>query len=181
MAIAFSCPTCDSPYTVDDKFAGKVTACKGCRGRLVVPEAAPATPDEDAAFALLSADDGKGEVNPRLDRRSWEAPPPPPAAARPPAADPGDASQAVAAAAAARYAKEAARERRKARSDDADDGGGRRGLSISPTAMGGLGMMALAVVWFGLGFAAGRIYPYTAVLFVLGLFSFVKGLMGHED
>lgn len=176
MAIAFSCPTCNQSYTVDDKFAAKVTACKGCNGRLVVPDATPATPDEDAAFALLAADDGRDEVNPRLDRRSWEAPPP--AAGKPPAADSGDASQAVAAAAAARYAKDAARERREARSDG---GGGRRGFAVSSTAMGGLGMMAVAVIWFGLGFAAGRIFIYPPILFVLGLFSFLKGLMGHED
>ncbi len=174
MAIAFSCPSCDRAYTVAEKFAGKVTACKGCQTRIVVPDAEPAASDEDAAFALLAADDGKGDTNPRLDRRSWDAPPPPPdlAPAR------GNAAED-----AARHAEKKAKARRKAEraTRDRDDGRGRGGFALSPTMMGGLGTMIVAVVWCGVGLACNVFFIYTPILFVIGLFGFVKGMMGHED
>ncbi len=37
MAIAFSCPSCDKSYTVDEKFAGRRTTCKQCKGWVTVP------------------------------------------------------------------------------------------------------------------------------------------------
>ena len=42
-------------------------------------------------------------------------------------------------------------------------------------------MMVGAVVWFGLGLLADRIFFYPPIMFVLGLISFIKGLMGRED
>lgn len=41
---------------------------------------------------------------------------------------------------------------------------------------GGLVMMAIAVIWFGLGWAAGYIFFYPPVLFVIGLFGTLKGM-----
>src|SRR4029079_2605600 len=43
--------------------------------------------------------------------------------------------------------------------------------------LGGLAMMAIAVVWFVLGLACGYIFFYPPILFVLGVIGFVKGLM----
>ena len=176
MAIAFSCPSCDRTYTVAEKFAGKVTACKGCATRIVVPDAEPDAPDEDAAFQVLSADDGEGDARTRLGRRDWDSPPPPLAMAPAPAKD-------NAAEDAARYAAKKAKARRKAEraARDRDDGRGRGGLSISPTMIGGLGTMLLAVVWCVAGLACNVFFIYTPILFVIGLVGFLKGLMGHED
>jgi len=43
--------------------------------------------------------------------------------------------------------------------------------------MGGLGMMALAVVWFLVGFfCLNRIFFYPPILFIIGLIGFIKGL-----
>jgi hypothetical protein len=43
--------------------------------------------------------------------------------------------------------------------------------------MGGLGMMAIAVVWFLLGFfCLNRIFFYPPILFIFGLVGFLKGL-----
>ena len=68
MAIAFTCPSCDKAYTVDEKFAGRRTNCKQCKGWLTVPELPAA--DE---FEVLDGGDDNFEV---LDEGSAEAKPP---------------------------------------------------------------------------------------------------------
>ena len=45
----------------------------------------------------------------------------------------------------------------------------------------GVGMMVGAVVWFVVGWMAGRIFFYPPILFVLGIASLVKGLMAPAD
>ena len=53
MAIGFSCPSCDRVYSVSDQYARKVTTCKDCDTRMVVPDAegtpAPPRPRNPAA------------------------------------------------------------------------------------------------------------------------------------
>jgi hypothetical protein len=51
--------------------------------------------------------------------------------------------------------------------------------SINSGVIGGLLMMLIAVVWFVLGLAAGRIFFYPPILFVIGIVSIVKGLSGN--
>ncbi len=58
--------------------------------------------------------------------------------------------------------------------DDGFFGPEKKGLAKGMA--GGLVMMAIAVVWFGLGWAAGYIFFYPPVLFVVGLFGFLKGM-----
>lgn len=41
---------------------------------------------------------------------------------------------------------------------------------------GGVMMMLIAVVWFVVGYAAGFIFYYPPILFIIGLFAFFKGL-----
>ena len=43
--------------------------------------------------------------------------------------------------------------------------------------LGGLAMMGIAVVWFVGGYAAGFIFYYPPVLFLIGLYGFGKGLL----
>ena len=47
---------------------------------------------------------------------------------------------------------------------------------ISKGAAGGLAMMAIAVVWFVVGYAAGVIFFYPPILFAIGVFALLKGL-----
>lgn len=47
--------------------------------------------------------------------------------------------------------------------------------------MGGLVMMGISVVWFFGGLAAGIIFFYPPVMFILGLGSFIKGCLGNDD
>jgi len=42
---------------------------------------------------------------------------------------------------------------------------------------GGVAMMVGAVVWFVVGWMAGRIFIYPPILFVLGIVAVAKGLM----
>jgi hypothetical protein len=49
--------------------------------------------------------------------------------------------------------------------------------SINGGVIGGILMMLIAVVWFVLGLAAGYIFFYPPVLFVVGIIAFCKGLM----
>lgn len=43
--------------------------------------------------------------------------------------------------------------------------------------MGGIAMMVIAAVWFGAGWMAGIIFFYPPILFLIGAFAFVKGLL----
>jgi hypothetical protein len=48
--------------------------------------------------------------------------------------------------------------------------------STNAGVLGGLLMMVIAVVWFVAGFAAGRIFFYPPILFIIGVVSTVKGM-----
>jgi hypothetical protein len=41
---------------------------------------------------------------------------------------------------------------------------------------GGIVMMVIAIAWFGGGYAAGFIFYYPPILFLIGLYAFIKGL-----
>ncbi len=43
--------------------------------------------------------------------------------------------------------------------------------------LGGIAMMTIAVVWFGAGWLAGVIFFYPPILFLIGAFGFLKGLL----
>jgi hypothetical protein len=46
---------------------------------------------------------------------------------------------------------------------------------------GGVGMMVGAVVWFVVGWMAGRIFFYPPILFVLGIVAVAKGVMAPAE
>jgi hypothetical protein len=48
---------------------------------------------------------------------------------------------------------------------------------IAKGALGGIVMMVIAVVWFVAGFAVGYIFFYPPILFLIGLYAFLKGIM----
>lgn len=52
--------------------------------------------------------------------------------------------------------------------------------SVNSGVVGGLLMMIVAGVWFGLGYAAGRIFFYPPILFGIGLISLFKGLLNRD-
>ncbi|MBN8577820.1 MAG: hypothetical protein J0L66_12815 [Cytophagales bacterium] len=48
---------------------------------------------------------------------------------------------------------------------------------IKKGVLGGVVMMVIAAVWFFGGLAAGYIFYYPPILFVIGLYAFIKGLI----
>lgn len=72
--------------------------------------------------------------------------------------------------------KELARQQREAQVQENDDGffaTEKKGLKKG--VLGGVAMIAIALVWFFVGLAAGRIFFYPPVLLVIGIVSIVKG------
>lgn len=45
----------------------------------------------------------------------------------------------------------------------------------------GIAMMVGAVIWFVVGYMNGTIFIYPPILFIIGLVSMIKGLMGGEE
>jgi len=70
-----------------------------------------------------------------------------------------------------RKKKKTKKKRRRRR--EYDDGGG--GFAIGGNVGAGLGMMALAVVWFCGGLAFGFIFFYPPILFIFGLVACFRG------
>jgi hypothetical protein len=54
-------------------------------------------------------------------------------------------------------------------------------IALSPAVAGGLLAMVAAAVWFGVGYAAGRIYIYPPIMFLFGFVNVVRGLLGLSE
>ncbi len=47
---------------------------------------------------------------------------------------------------------------------------------IKKGALGGIIMIVIAIVWFGVGYAAGYIFYYPPILLLIGVYSLIKGI-----
>ena len=167
MPITVSCP-CQNTYRVKDELAGKKIKCPHCQQPVDVPlydEPAPvAAPDPYGGMdtqAFPSSSPTAGSIEPHHEHNDefslqHEQPP-----------------QMVSS-----YA-----------GPDSHVGYGPDSTPTAPQAssgvnagaiVAGLAMMGGAVLWFVVGMAAGRIFFYPPILFIFGLISFVKGLMGSD-
>ena len=174
MTIAFSCPSCDRTYAVGDQSAGKVTACKGCSTRMIVPDAEgePDPPPRPKARVVAVSPPTSPPRNPsRRDQAGeFEVVEEPPSRSRDAFAED-----------AARYAKKAARKQRRRERDAMVREQHGNGLAVSRTMVGGIGTVLVAVVWFVVGLMFGIKFFFPPILFLIGLVTLVKGLMGHEE
>ncbi len=68
----------------------------------------------------------------------------------------------------------ASREAEQAPRDDGFFGPEKKGIEAG--VFGGIVMIAIAAVWFAVGYAAGYIYYYPPVLCLIGVFAVLKGL-----
>ncbi len=67
-------------------------------------------------------------------------------------------------------------ERQVSQSEGSGGGSSLEGKGIRMGVAGGIIMMVIAAVWFFAGMAAGRIFFYPPVLFVIGVYALIKGL-----
>ncbi len=178
MPITFSCP-CGKQLKVGDQFAGKRAKCPVCTTVVNVPEAAPVS---DYEFVE------EEEPVPALPS-TRPAPPPPKRVAAVSEAPKKKLSREE------REEEEERENRRQAKKDKARakrkreraeereerSGGGGGGGSAAATAIGGLILMVVAGVLFVLGLMNDRIHFGTIILFVCGVISLGKGMMGHSE
>jgi hypothetical protein len=193
MPIKLDCP-CGKQFRVRDEDAGKKVRCPACQVLTRIPSTAvvPAVPPPVPVPARAAP--------------APPPPPPPPASKRQteddnPFAHLTDAPSPPRGRGAQDYDEDhdhddRRRERRGASGLEADDLLRKRNLEkrpgdgnssdgsgfggINAGVGGGILMMLIAVVWFVVGLAAGIIFFYPPILFILGLVAFFKGLAGGD-
>ena len=167
MPIHVAC-NCGRSYQLKEEFAGRRACCSGCGSALIVPH--PATSAEEEALAVLLE----------------EAPPPRPAPPREtgiseeegPRRPPPRPPQLPRSLAAVREATEPDRPWTAARAERLRRSG--PSVSVNPSIVTGLLMMLGAAVWFFGGLAAGIIFFYPPILFILGIGTMIKGFSGGD-
>lgn len=185
MPIEFACE-CGKAFKVADEYAGKRSKCTACGQPVVVPSPSPPAvaeeSAEDAAMrALLDGDDP--EPAPRATSSFAGADDSPRRPAPPPPRDDAG-SHAARALAAANVAPKPSKEKGKAKKSPARssyDGPPDRRWSPNWLKVGGGALAILgAIVWFGLGWLAGRIYFYPIFLVFAGIFGIINGLLSRD-
>ena len=165
MPIAFRCP-CDQDLEVDDQYAGQEVSCPTCQTVVVAPakprravaQVIAAPPRRAKAQRIVPDDDddrGYEVVEQRRPRRPRRA----------------------------NLEDEQIRVRgKKKKRKPAEESRSLEGGVINGGVVGGLIAMLIAVIWFVVGMAAGWVFFYPPILFIIGLVGVVKGLvMGGDD
>ena len=197
VSISMQCG-CSRSFKIKDELAGKKIRCPECKAVLAVPKPEVELESDDDAANFLVAESAPVTVTPVAagkprarksrdedddDREENEdddeAPRPKKKSDDGFTADPSPWDKAKP------EPKKDKKPKKKSRSLDSynDDPPERSGpgIVISKSIITGILMMIGAVVWFGLGLAADRIFFYPPVLFVCGIVAVVKGAMGHEE
>jgi hypothetical protein len=159
MPIPVQC-VCGRSFKAKDEHAGKRGRCPGCGQVLEIPTPEPG---EDEILGVLLADDPPGQAKPSAVRAE---PPREPADWRPPREPSLPRREDVRAL------------KRKAGPPVVFEQGWFGSLNAG--VIGGLLMILIAVVWFVAGLAAGIIFFYPPILFVLGIVALVKGATGSK-
>src|SRR5262245_57953452 len=142
--------SCGKKYRVKEALAGKKIRCADCAELIKVPVLVP---DDDAEFDEF---------------------------ALPPAADDGEEDEPSLPPQVKRRSKTTEREVTSDRPER------QRVLkqgwfeSTNGGVLGGILMMLIAVVWFVVGLAAGRIFFYPPILLIIGFIAFCKGLFNRD-
>jgi hypothetical protein len=165
MSISVVCEHCGWKADVKDASAGKKGKCPTCGEPVVVPLASEAADLEAAAAAALLQDD------------EGSAPPPPHSYGPPRMASPYSPNRSPDRAPTSPAKK--FEYKIKSRGDTKRREGNRSG--VHPGIWIGLLMMAGAAIWFFVALAAGWIFFYPPILFVVGLVRFLYGLAGRDD
>jgi len=181
MPIQVTCD-CGRSFRVKDELAGRKLRCTGCQSVLSVPPAAapqaappqPATPrdvDEEALNILLTETPG-AVVSRRAESSRSEAP-------SRPAGDPASITASRPKPPVPRPVLPTPSKSRPA-PKDSEPKWSMPSISVNPSIITGALMMLGAAVWFFAGLAAGFIYFYPPVLFVLGIGAVIRGFKGED-
>lgn len=152
------CTACFSSFGVPDKYAGKRVKCPECGEPVKVESATEASrPSQLSKKKSPPPEDDYGDPS---DDHSLDG---------------MDLSEGET----IKPKKKAKKPAKRFASNSSSSGSG--GWDGSGLMLKGVLMMVGAVVWFVLGWRAGFIYFYPPVLLVIGLVTFVKGLMGSNE
>jgi hypothetical protein len=170
-----SCPACRKKLRLAAKALGKKAKCPACQTVIQIPATAPGSavapavaPPAAPAVAKAVVPRATAPASPVFEPTTWsdsELFDVAPSRAATPAEttfpDLGAGSPAK-----IKYPKPAQRGSFRAEKKGIDNG-----------VLGGLGMIAGAVIWFVVGWACGYIFFYPPILLLIGVFAVVKGLM----
>ena len=181
MPIALTCG-CGRAMRIKEEYAGRKVRCPDCRGVVTVPE--PTAPPQIDELEVLNAEPAEAERETLPSRAAVTARRPTPPrdeedagiqeeSRRRPAADEPRPSRPEP------KRRPRPRVRRNDRPRVAFEGGwfGSANAGVA----GGLLMILIAAVWFFAGLAAGIIFFYPPILFIIGVVAFIKGLAGGRD
>jgi uncharacterized membrane protein len=166
MGIPVTCD-CGRSLRVKDEAAGRKVRCPACGAAIAVPQPDTNPDIEDEALDLLLAAPDRPASAPQ-----------PASAAAPDEEPPRSSSKPTVPPPAPHRPSNSPRPKPSARREKSE----KRGLSIAAqrSIIVGLLMMLGAAVWFFLGLAAGRIFFYPPIMFVLGIGAVIRGFQGHE-
>ncbi len=156
--------------------AGRKVRCPSCNAVLVIPQPKPAGDVEDEALQLLLDDSG-----PKQSKESYSIRAEPPTPAKPVEEGIRRAEPAARAAKPPAPVKKAKPRGPKTWSRETEsEGGGGFSIAVHPSISSGLLMVVGGALWFCVGMANGRLYPYSAVLVVLGIGAIIRGFTGKD-
>ncbi len=171
MPISLTC-SCGRSLKARDEFAGRKVRCPDCKNVLEVPDPnAPKDPEDEILNVLLADDSPAGDEAPRAAVRAAPPPderpvhPPPPRNPLPPPPP-------------VRSVKKKQRDVQRSTPRVVFEEGWFG--SVNAGVVGGLLMMGIAAAWFFIALAAGRIFFYPPILFVIGFISMIKGATGRD-
>jgi hypothetical protein len=180
MLIPLRC-SCGRELKLKEELAGKKIRCPQCKAICAVPEILAEVEEEEPVLEVLPAEEAEGPPRRKTGRTAIQVEPPEVLPVARPAADDAISARPL------YRSKDEDRPRKRRRPKLYREDKRSAPLvafepgwfgSVNSGVAGGLLMILIAVVWFGLGLAAGRIFFYPPILFVIGLIAIFKGCLG---
>jgi len=168
MPIPIQC-SCGRSMRIKDEMAGRKVRCPECKQVLAVPSSTE-NEVEDEALRILTADSPEPKPLPSPEEMK--------SSAIEERRSPSPAPQIPRSALSVGMPTASAKPKTRPSKSTSDRAG--FGIAVHPSIIAGALMMIGAAVWFFLGLAAGIIYFYPPILFVLGIGAVIRGFTGQD-